>query len=75
MDNGLTSAIAANRFGLGARPGALASIRGSGRDWLRAQLDGPAPQIADDGLQSSASVLVQICAQRRRPSQRLQSSH
>jgi uncharacterized protein (DUF1800 family) len=40
---GLTSAIAANRFGLGARPGELAAIGGSGPDWLRAQLDGPAP--------------------------------
>lgn len=60
MDKGLTSAIAVNRFGLGARPGELASIGGSGRDWLRAQLDGPAPEIADDGLQSSASILVQV---------------
>ena len=60
MDKGLTSAIAANRFGLGARPGELASIGGSGPDWLRAQLDGPAPEIADDGLQSSASILAQV---------------
>ena len=60
MDKGLTSAVAANRFGLGARPGELATIGGSGRDWLRAQLDGPAPEIADDGLQSSASILVQV---------------
>jgi uncharacterized protein (DUF1800 family) len=60
MDKGLTSAIAANRFGLGARPGELATIGGSGRDWLRAQLDGPAPEIADDGLQSSPGILAQI---------------
>jgi uncharacterized protein (DUF1800 family) len=60
MDKGLTSAIAANRFGLGARPGELTSIGGSGRDWLRAQLDGPAPEIADDGLQDSASILAQV---------------
>ncbi|HEV2270026.1 MAG TPA: DUF1800 domain-containing protein [Steroidobacteraceae bacterium] len=60
MDKGLTSAIAANRFGLGARPGELAAIGGSGRDWLRAQLDGPAPEIAGDGLQSSASILAQV---------------
>jgi len=60
MDKGLTSAVAANRFGLGARPGDLAAIGGSGPDWLRAQLDGPAPEIADDGLQSSASILAQI---------------
>jgi uncharacterized protein (DUF1800 family) len=65
MDKALTSAIAANRFGLGARPGELAAIGGSGPDWLRAQLDGPAPEIAGDGLQSSASILAQIYALRR----------
>ena len=65
MNKGLTSAIAANRFGLGARPGELAAIGGSGRDWLRAQLDGPAPEVAADGLQSSASVLAQIYDLRR----------
>ncbi|HXS20964.1 MAG TPA: DUF1800 domain-containing protein [Steroidobacteraceae bacterium] len=65
MDKGLTSAIAANRFGLGARPGELATIGGSGPDWLRAQLDGPAPEIAGNGLQSSASILAQIYDLRR----------
>jgi uncharacterized protein (DUF1800 family) len=60
MDKGLTSAIAANRFGLGARPGELAAIGGAGPDWLRNQLDGPAPEIAGDGLQSSASILSQV---------------
>ena len=60
MDKGLTSAIAANRFGLGARPGELAAMGGSGPDWLRVQLDGHAPQIADPALQSSASVLTQL---------------
>ncbi|HEY1889830.1 MAG TPA: DUF1800 domain-containing protein [Steroidobacteraceae bacterium] len=65
MDKGLTSAIAANRFGLGARPGDLAAIGGSGPDWLRAQLDGPAPDIAADGLQSSASILTQVYDLRR----------
>ena len=65
MDKGLTSTIAANRFGLGARPGELAAIGGSGPDWLRAQLDGPAPQIPGDGLQSSASILAQVYDLRR----------
>jgi uncharacterized protein (DUF1800 family) len=65
MDKGLTSAIAANRFGLGARPGELTAIGGSGPDWLRAQLDGPAPEISADGLQSSASILAQIYDLRR----------
>jgi uncharacterized protein (DUF1800 family) len=65
MDKGLTSAIAANRFGLGARPGELAAIAGSGPDWLRAQLDGPTPQITAAGLQSSASILAQVYELRR----------
>lgn len=65
MDKALTSAIAANRFGLGARPGELADIGGSGPDWLRAQLDGPAPQISGEGLQSSAAILAQIYDLRR----------
>ena len=65
MDKGLTSAIAANRFGLGARPGELEAIGGSGPDWLRAQLDGPAPEIAGDGLQGSASILTQVYDLRR----------
>lgn len=65
MDKGLTSAIAANRFGLGARPGELAAIGDAGPDWLRAQLDGPAPQIAADGLESSADTLARIYDLRR----------
>jgi uncharacterized protein (DUF1800 family) len=65
MDKVLTSAIAVNRFGLGARPGELAAIGGSGADWLRSQLDGPAPEIAADGLQSSSSILTQIYDLRR----------
>lgn len=60
MDRGLTPAIAANRFGLGARPGELATIGGAGPDWLRAQLDGRAPQIPDPALQSSASIITQL---------------
>ena len=32
------AAIAANRFGLGARPGELRAIAGDPRGWLRAQL-------------------------------------
>jgi len=65
MDKALTSAIAANRFGLGARPGELAASRGAGPDWLRSQLEGPAPSIAGQGLQSSASILAQIYDLRR----------
>jgi uncharacterized protein (DUF1800 family) len=65
MGKALTSAIAANRFGLGARPGELAAIGGAGPDWLRAQLDGPAPLISAAGLQSSADILTQVYELRR----------
>ena len=65
MDRRLSTAIAANRFGLGARPGDLPAIGGAGPDWLRAQLRGAPPQIADEGLHSSADILAQIYALRR----------
>jgi uncharacterized protein (DUF1800 family) len=61
----LGSTIAANRFGLGARPGELASIGGDGRDWLRAQLKAAAPAIADAQLSSSAEVLAEAFALQR----------
>ena len=32
-----TAAIAANRFGLGAKPGELSTIGNDGRGWLEAQ--------------------------------------
>jgi uncharacterized protein (DUF1800 family) len=65
-------AIAANRFGLGARPGDLSAIGSDARAWLDAQLHGPAPAVAGVGLRDSASILReagdvrrQIQAQRR----------
>ena len=39
----LDAAIAANRFGLGARPGELRAIAGDPRGWLKAQI---APETA-----------------------------
>ena len=55
----LTSAIAANRFGLGAKPGELATIGGDGRAWLRAQLSGPPPLLSAAGLRTSVDILAQ----------------
>ncbi|MBV8740732.1 MAG: DUF1800 family protein, partial [Sinobacteraceae bacterium] len=52
-----SAAIAANRFGLGARPGELAQIGRSGREWLQAQLAGPAPLLQSTELSSSAETL------------------
>jgi uncharacterized protein (DUF1800 family) len=59
MRESFTSAIAANRFGLGARPGELAGIAGDGRDWLRAQLRTRPPALSDPQLRSSAQTLAQ----------------
>jgi uncharacterized protein (DUF1800 family) len=53
-----TSAIAANRFGLGARPRELNAIGDHGREWLRAQLMAP-PLLTDAALRSSADILAQ----------------
>jgi uncharacterized protein (DUF1800 family) len=54
----VTAAIAANRFGLGARPGDLAPIGTDARGWLRAQLHGGAPQLQSDALQSTEQILA-----------------
>jgi uncharacterized protein (DUF1800 family) len=61
----LSSTIAANRFGLGARPGDLAAIGADGRDWLRAQLPAAAPVLTDEGLQPSTEILGQAFALQR----------
>jgi uncharacterized protein (DUF1800 family) len=61
----LTSAIAANRFGLGARPGELDTIGGNGRDWLGTQLEDAPPQLSDSQLRPSSSILVEALDVRR----------
>jgi uncharacterized protein (DUF1800 family) len=58
-------AIAANRFGLGARPGELDRIGAHAPDWLIAQLKGAPPAVADAGLRTSESVLVETIDVRR----------
>jgi uncharacterized protein (DUF1800 family) len=58
MREPFASAIAANRFGLGARPGELASIGADGREWLRAQLRAAPPAIADPQLRPSQEILA-----------------
>jgi uncharacterized protein (DUF1800 family) len=52
-----SSTVAANRFGLGARPGELDLIGADARGWLEAQLRGPAPALAATGLRPSADIL------------------
>src|SRR5262245_28670949 len=58
-------AVAANRFGLGARPGELARIGSQPREWLRAQLAGAPPLLTDSELRNSADMLAQALEARR----------
>jgi len=58
-------AIAANRFGLGARPGELGRIGGDAREWLRAQLRGAPPLLAGPDLRPAAQTLAQALQLRR----------
>lgn len=57
------SAIAANRFGFGARPGDLARIGASARDHLLQQLRGSAPLLRDP-LPASHELLARVFAGR-----------
>lgn len=57
----IESAIAANRFGLGARPGELESIDKNPQAWLLDQLQGPSrPPSAIQTLPASDRILVEI---------------
>jgi len=60
------AAIAANRFGLGARPGDLAQIGEEGRGWLADQLKGAPSQLEEAGLRPGAQILAQGLALRAR---------
>ncbi len=58
--------IAANRFGLGARPGELADIDRDPRRWLLNQLDGPGrPAGILKRLPASSELLVEVQALKR----------
>jgi len=65
MREAFTAAIAANRFGLGARPGELAAIGDNGPDWLRAQLLAPPPTLAGPALRTTPQILSGAYALRR----------
>jgi uncharacterized protein (DUF1800 family) len=68
MSEDLTAVIAANRFGLGARPGELAAAASDPRGWLLAQLRGGAPLLDDLVLQPSDAIIssaLALRAQRR----------
>jgi len=65
MQEPFATAIAANRFGLGARAGELDSMRGQPRDWLIAQLKGAPPMLAGSSLRSSSDILSETLELRR----------
>ena len=54
--------IAANRFGLGARPGDLDKIGDSPREWLLAQVQQPRPLLKSVGEVSTSkeAILMQL---------------
>jgi len=62
--NPLAAAIAANRFGLGARPGELPVIEKGPEAWLSRQLTGRAPVLTGEGLKPSSETLKQAIALR-----------
>jgi uncharacterized protein (DUF1800 family) len=61
----LAAAIAANRFGLGARPGELPDIEKDPEVWLRRQLSGRAPILSDESLKPSSETLKRALALRQ----------
>lgn len=65
MDDPALAAIAANRFGLGARPGELLHVGQDHEGWLAAQLAGGAPRAQADDLRASADILSQALDLRR----------
>jgi uncharacterized protein (DUF1800 family) len=60
----VAAAIAANRFGLGARPGELARI-GDARGWLRDQLREDPPLLSGEGLVPSSQTLTRVLEARQ----------
>lgn len=64
MSSLTNAAIAANRFGLGARPGELAQLRDP-RDWLLRQLQGKPPVLGDKTLVPAAVTLARVLEARR----------
>jgi uncharacterized protein (DUF1800 family) len=68
MLRAIPAAIAANRFGLGARPGELESL-GDAEDWLRRQIEGRPPTLADTQLRPSAEILARAMELRRAATQ------
>ncbi|HEY8508579.1 MAG TPA: DUF1800 family protein, partial [Steroidobacteraceae bacterium] len=60
MQQRFAPAIAANRFGLGCRPGELARIGDDPRGWLEQQLTGGPVTLQGENLSSSAEILAKV---------------
>jgi uncharacterized protein (DUF1800 family) len=63
--NPVAAAIAANRFGLGTKPGELAAVQQDPTRWLKDQLKGAPPVLAGDGLKPSAGTLARVLELRK----------
>ena len=61
----LNAAIAVNRFGLGARPGELATVAKDPEGWLKRQLKGAPPVLSGPGLKPSAETLARVLELRK----------
>jgi len=64
-NNATATAIAANRFGLGARPGDLSGIGSDAPGWLLRQLKGAPPALTGEGLKPSAETLARALELRK----------
>jgi len=64
-NSAIASAIAANRFGLGARPGELKAVGPDPQAWLLRQLKGAPPTLTGEGLKPSAETLARALALRK----------
>jgi len=61
----IAAAIAANRFGLGARPGELSAVERDPQDWLVRQIKGAPPVLTGQGLKPSSETLAKAIELRR----------
>lgn len=62
----LNAVMAANRFGLGARPGELQRAQGDPRGWLLKQVTGPRELPEEIGRLPSSAEIFKIYSERRR---------
>src|SRR5262245_16656386 len=61
----LSAAIAANRFGLGARPGDLELVAKDPEGWLARQLKGAPPKLEGAALKPSSETLARVLEARQ----------